>query len=670
MESWQKEIEYVENLYFKGKLSCKYRGDINSYLTEKNDQGLEFINLDAFYAIEVNNVSQIQEAEYKKKRKLHLVEKYEGTIHLNYNGDDFDLRPNELFLIAPVKPEHEQTEEGQVHGTLIDQEVVFKLVRIKKRVVCKEGAIVSSELMENGDTREVYIADAETCEQRERIVKKKCVPGKLTGNIKEENGFRWVEYIVNEDCERSWRKVNRVCVQDEPTGRNKIEYGWYCEEFYNSDCTTSWKKIYKKCNPGRPTGNERINNGVKEIEYFKGDCSTIWKKETTDPSCIEGAWTGKERKREGWIQREYTRSNCSKYWENHRRPTSCFDGFLSLILLALVVLIIIAIAYNVGLGDLLLAIVILAAAYASFLGLIWLVVRFATFFQRLFRYIFYALSLLFVGWLLFSLVNGIKSWKPREAKKARHERIKEETQSEIIPPQTTEEDVIASDSVEIVLRWVSFDDKTYQGDYRISLADVSSSRSTLNGLSNAPIKDISEAYYAAHSFDQPKLQSLFDMLKRMRKEQNLNDLQFAQLIVSMVQSQDYTLVIPESCSDLALSGSREIRRLIEAGYPCESPHPFGIKTPLEFLTTLKGDCDTRTVTLYSVLKYFDFDVVILNSDVYMHSMLGINIQGVRGNFKVYNGKKYLFWETTSPNNPIGFLPSEFGIINNWYIALK
>lgn len=669
MENWQKEIEYIENLYFKGKLFCKYRGDINSYLTEKNNEGIEYINLDVFYDISIDRVVKITEGTYKRKQKLIRIDKHDGEIRLNYNEADYDLSPNELFILAPVIPEHEQNEDQHVHGTLMDQDVVFKLTRLKKRTVCIEGAIISTNTLQNGDILETYIADSETCEKKERLIQKKCIPGTLTGNIKEIDGLQWEEYITNTNCEKGWKKVKETCIQDKPTGLSKIEYGWYIQEFYNADCSTYWKKVKKICDPGRHTGRDRLVNGYKESEYFNSDCSTKWIRKG-DTICIEGAWTGKERTSDSWIQREYTRTDCTTYWENDRRIESCLGNLFSILFVIFILAVVLAIAINTVIGKLLIGLLIIAAGYATFLGLIWLITRFSSFFQTLFRYIFSILSILFIFWILYSIGSGIKSWKPREKIEERKERIKEETDSRIIPPKKSDENKIESDSVEVFLQWVSFDDNTYKGDYRVKMIDVFSSRTVLNRLRFQDITGIHQVYQNTYDFDQSKLTSLYKMLSKIRNEYILNDVQFAELIVSMVQSLDYSLIMTDDCQDIRINGDREIRRLLNEGYPCESPHPFGIKTPLEFLTSLKGDCDTRTVALYTVLKHFEYDVVILNSDVYLHSMLGINLPGVGGKFKVHNGKKYLFWETTSSQAPVGFLPSEFGIINNWYIALN
>ena len=80
------------------------------------------------------------------------------------------------------------------------------------------------------------------------------------------------------------------------------------------------------------------------------------------------------------------------------------------------------------------------------------------------------------------------------------------------------------------------------------------------------------------------------------------------------------------------------------------------------------DCDTRTLLLYTVLSHYDYgDVVILKSDIYMHSILGVT-QFSSGQTKVINGKfSYLLWETTAKNLPPGFIDQnhiKFGILGN------
>ena len=61
-------------------------------------------------------------------------------------------------------------------------------------------------------------------------------------------------------------------------------------------------------------------------------------------------------------------------------------------------------------------------------------------------------------------------------------------------------------------------------------------------------------------------------------------------------------------------------------------------------------------------------VVILNSDLYAHSIIGLNIPS-SGRYKYYNGKRYYTWETTAKGYDLGILPADFSNIKYWYVAL-
>lgn len=89
---------------------------------------------------------------------------------------------------------------------------------------------------------------------------------------------------------------------------------------------------------------------------------------------------------------------------------------------------------------------------------------------------------------------------------------------------------------------------------------------------------------------------------------------------------------------------------------------------MEFLHTLKGDCDTRTVLLYGLLKGLGYSPKIANSEFYLHSMLLLDIPS-RGEYLVENGKRYYFWETTAAGWQSGQLPPRFSQKKHWEIVL-
>ncbi|MFA6570513.1 MAG: hypothetical protein WCT77_04675 [Bacteroidota bacterium] len=87
---------------------------------------------------------------------------------------------------------------------------------------------------------------------------------------------------------------------------------------------------------------------------------------------------------------------------------------------------------------------------------------------------------------------------------------------------------------------------------------------------------------------------------------------------------------------------------------------FDIFSPVEFIKHKKGDCDSRTVLAYTLLKSLGFDVAIINIsfDEGRHSMLGIaDVKHLDKFYFTLNGKKYYFVELTGTERYIGELTS-------------
>lgn len=156
--------------------------------------------------------------------------------------------------------------------------------------------------------------------------------------------------------------------------------------------------------------------------------------------------------------------------------------------------------------------------------------------------------------------------------------------------------------------------------------------------------DFSKVWYDLYFFllskNKERIKGISETLKKKATEKGLNYMETAEMVVTMVQNIEYY-------------------RPIETN--------FDIYTPLEFLVKEKGDCDTRTVFLYGVLTYIGYDVLIFWSGQYGHSMLGISCSGY-GKYKMYNGKKYYFWETTAPDYELGQMPSDWDDPYYWDVA--
>jgi len=167
--------------------------------------------------------------------------------------------------------------------------------------------------------------------------------------------------------------------------------------------------------------------------------------------------------------------------------------------------------------------------------------------------------------------------------------------------------------------------------------------------------------------DTPSLDLVIEAFKEINQEQQLNQMEFAEMVVSCIQDIPYSFVFQEECPTENFDESTKyiLEDCLEC---CIGNVKYGIQNPVSFLKNLKGDCDTRTVLIYSILKYFNYDVAIANSEFYRHSIIGINLPA-SGSFKNHNGKKYFLWETTAKYFELGYLSPSFNDVTHWNIIL-
>jgi len=168
--------------------------------------------------------------------------------------------------------------------------------------------------------------------------------------------------------------------------------------------------------------------------------------------------------------------------------------------------------------------------------------------------------------------------------------------------------------------------------------------------------------------DTPSLDLVMDAFQKIHSEKKLNQMEFAEMVISCIQDIPYSFVFQEECLP-ADNYETSIRSILEECPECCLGNvPYGIQNPVSFLQNLKGDCDTRTVIIYSILKYYNYDVAILNSEFYRHSIIGVNLPA-KGIYKLHYGKKYVVWETTAKYFEAGKLPSNFNDITHWNVIL-
>ncbi|MEP5365227.1 MAG: hypothetical protein ABJQ37_15355 [Reichenbachiella sp.] len=166
-----------------------------------------------------------------------------------------------------------------------------------------------------------------------------------------------------------------------------------------------------------------------------------------------------------------------------------------------------------------------------------------------------------------------------------------------------------------------------------------------------------KVYHRLAETDQVHMKTVFDSLDQLSKKDSLSYTAFAHAVVKMVQDIPYQYILSDDCTS------------DHSDHPCYGNQRYGITSPVEFLYTLKGDCDSRTVLIYAILRHFNYDPVVLISKEYRHSMLALNISAA-GEYLTIAGEKYYFWETTATGWEPGIIPPGMDNKKYWDIALK
>lgn len=262
---------------------------------------------------------------------------------------------------------------------------------------------------------------------------------------------------------------------------------------------------------------------------------------------------------------------------------------------------------------------------------------------NIFRYLRFALMIGFVGLLLSYLFN---------------DRTYDNTN--YIPPKPAKTELVEAESDQVLesekiidtllvqnVIWSDYQGREYETDLKIRKYDYYASKANRNKFGIVSQNNgFGQLYLNVMEYDQnDHFKLVYDNLDTIRLNRGLDSLDFAKAIVSMVQSISYTLILPANC-DSRQYADLFIQQYLESNKPCEPNVKNGLYSPEEFIVNLKGDCDTRTLALFKILKHYDYDVRILNSEEHQHSILGLNLAGLKGRKLIYDGKAYTPWETT------------------------
>lgn len=338
------------------------------------------------------------------------------------------------------------------------------------------------------------------------------------------------------------------------------------------------------------------------------------------------------------------------------QPNGCFSEFFGLLAIIIGFIFILSILP----GALYLIGIVLAIILLNFI---------APFLKWIFRILGGILLIGFAIGLINSFFNHSSSYNP-SPKIIDSPREREAEIKPIVDNNTSNRPI--EDSIITRFRsWQDYEGNKYEGKYQIRLSDYKNSSFYKQNLQSngSDLRSYDKIVYSLKQNDKNKLNGFYKLFDSIGQSNELNKMQFAEMVVTFVQDIPYALVLQEDCNPSLYSDPFIRKYLSSKNADCNSFQKFGINTPIEFLVNLKGDCDTRTLLLYTVLSHYNYDVALMSSEHYSHSILGVNLPFEGLSFKASN-QNYVLWETTSPNIKPGVIPNEISNLNNWRISLK
>lgn len=376
-----------------------------------------------------------------------------------------------------------------------------------------------------------------------------------------------------------------------------------------------------------PTGNVEFKNGYERTEYYYSDYKT-------------------------------------KYWGDwkYKRPvtTPASEGCLSSTFGIL--------GGVIGLAFL----ILLLPRIAIILPFILLSIIFRLIPEAFWIWIYRFIGLLLLIGFIASILNAINHSSHSYVPKPVVQDKPEERKLQPVPITDTINQQPVKDTLVTHFRsWNDYDGNEYEGKFWVkksAFINASSYKNNLNIYGNTE-DSYNEMVFRLKENDKNSLQGVYQLFDSIQTAKNLPADKFAELIVSFVQDIPYTVVLPNAC-DGSLYDDNFIKSYLASNDArCDGYERFGINTPVEFIATLDGDCDTRTLLIYTLLSHYGYDVAMLSSEYYNHSLIGINLP-YEGVAYTYNRQRYILWETTAPNIKPGILPNEISNLNYWRISLK
>jgi hypothetical protein len=289
------------------------------------------------------------------------------------------------------------------------------------------------------------------------------------------------------------------------------------------------------------------------------------------------------------------------------------------------------------------------------------------FFRKSCLLILFSLTVFIVGGLLllYFLSNNYKTHIPQDNRKG--------TIKTSPPKSQKNKDGTTDFTSEKEIHWWDFFNADYWARYNTSNTVFYESQQrhleiVSNETTNNSIQFFTDVYGQMNKMDYYHIDSLTEIFITNAAKANLSPIRTAEMVTTFIQEIPYYLVHDLSCQEACKQGGFTAQYHSE-NKPCLPNIPAGVQSPYEFIHNLKGDCDTRSLLAYSILKKMGISCSVWVSEAYGHSILGVGLPIGTGTFKQINGVKHYAVELTAKGFKIGMISPDHTNTDNWDIKL-
>jgi hypothetical protein len=276
------------------------------------------------------------------------------------------------------------------------------------------------------------------------------------------------------------------------------------------------------------------------------------------------------------------------------------------------------------------------------------------------QYLFWGLIILFLVLALFHLADSIFSKEGVAEQIVRMESGDDLDTLGVVKKDST--NTIIDDSISFQWNWKDYKGKKRCVNFKLSKKDLNKARYNRKSFQTANL----EVWEHMFKYDLKFLKSIIKAYNLSIKKNHLNGQDALDYVVSSIQYIGYTYICAGTedsrCGfNDASKEDCKPKNVANIGTPgcCDNVIPWAVYSPFEFAYLRTGDCDTKSLFAYTILKGLGYNnVFVLHGKVEAgyHAMLGVKTPNPpsRGRYiRDYDGQKIYAWETTSGASRLG-----------------